>query len=535
MRQRNVLLVYPRFADNSFWNYRETCEAVGRRCPAPPLGLITMAALLPAAWTLRLVDCNAEPLTDADLAWADLVMTGGMFVQQRDTLDIIGRCRAARVPAVVGGPDATSSPHVYASADFQVLGEVEPVMADFVAAVDGGATAGRFEAIRYTTDVTTSPVPRFDLINLDHYLQMSVQFSRGCPFACEFCDIIELYGRNPRTKTPRQVLDELDALEALGWRGSVFVDDNLIGNKKAVKAFLPILADWLQARDYPFEFTTEASINLADDAELLALMRTANFFALFVGIESADAQTLAATRKKQNTGRDLAESVQRIYAAGMFVVAGFIVGFDAERGPVAPGSAALIEAAAIPICMIGLLWALPNTQLSRRLEREGRLAAGYEVNLAGAGDHCTTQGLNFVTLRPRRDILADCRDLIRETYRPERYFGRLRRMARRLDARAYRAAIPLRRDLYEVLRLTWRCVMVEREMRGEVWRTVVDCLRHNPRALRSALRITSLYLHFGPFARRVVAELDDRIARERADEPRAPAVSLGVSSPRGAG
>jgi len=529
MQRRNVLLVYPRFADNSFWNYRETCEAVGRRCPAPPLGLITMAALLPAAWTLRLVDCNAEPLTDTDLAWADLVMTGGMFVQQRDTLGIIARCRAARVPVVIGGPDATSSPHLYGDADFQVLGEVEPVMADFVAAVEGGATSGRFEATRYTTDVKTSPIPRFDLITFDHYLQMSVQFSRGCPFACEFCDIIELYGRVPRAKSPQQLLDELDALYRLGWRGHVdFVDDNLIGNKKAVKAFLPILADWLKARDYPFEFTTEASINLADDAELLALMRAANFFALFVGIESADAETLMATRKKQNTGRDLADSVQRIYAAGMFVVAGFIVGFDAERGPVAPGSAALIEAAAIPICMIGLLWALPNTQLSRRLAHEGRLSAGYEINAAEAGDHCT-QGLNFATLRPRRDILADCRDLIGETYRPARYFGRVRRMARMLDARAYRAAIPIRRDLYEALRLGWRCLVVEREVRGEVWRTVVDCLRHNPRALRAALRITSLYLHFGPFARRVVAELDGRIAQEAADELSAPAMPLHVS------
>src|SRR5215475_13758302 len=414
MQSRNVLLIYPRFVTGTFWNYRSTCEVVGRRCPAPPLGLITMAALLPPEWTLRLVDCNAEPLTDTHLAWADLVMTGGMFVQQRDTLAIIARCRAARVPVVVGGPDATSSPHLYAGADFQVLGEVEPVMADFVAAVEGGATGGRFEATRYTTDVTTSPIPRFDLIAFDHYLQMSVQLSRGCPFACEFCDIIELYGRVPRAKTPQQMLDELEALYRLGWRGHVdFVDDNLIGNKKAVKAFLPILADWLKARDDPFEFTTEASINLADDAELLRLMRAANFFALFVGIESADTETLIATRKKQNTRRDLAESVHRINAAGMFVLARFIVGFDAERGPVAPGSVALIEAAAIPICMIGLL--------------------------------------------------TDCRDLIAETYRSERYFGRLRRMVRRLDARAHRAAIPIRRDLYELLRLGWRCLMVERQ------------------------------------------------------------------------
>ncbi len=405
MRPRNVLLIYPRFVTDTFWNYRSTCEAVGRRCPAPPLGLITMAALLPKEWKVRLIDCNAEALTDDDLAWADLAMTGGMLVQQRETFAIIRRCHSRKLRVAVGGPDATSSPHLYCEADYLVLGEIEPILAQFVAAVDNEVTSGRFEAERFSTDIATAPIPRFDLLNFNHYIQISVQFSRGCPFVCEFCDIIELYGRVPRAKSGVQMLTELDALYAAGWRGHVdFVDDNLIGNKKALKVFLPQLTEWLKARNYPFEFSTEASLNLADDPELLALMRAANFFAVFVGIESADEATLIATRKKQNTRRDIAASVYRIYSAGIFVVAGFIVGFDSEEDSIADSTARLIEESAIPICMIGLLTALPNTQLARRLKREGRLFVDYELSAADDGDHCRRPGsqLHDAATSPRR-------------------------------------------------------------------------------------------------------------------------------------
>ena len=219
--------------------------------------------------------------------------------------------------------------------------------------------------------MTKSPIPRFDLLKFDDYLHIGVQFSRGCPFTCEFCDIIELYGRVPRAKTNAQMLAELDELYRLGYRGHVdFVDDNLIGNKKAVKAFLPELAKWLEARDYPFEFTTEASINLADDPELLKLMECANFVGVFVGIESPDTATLIAMRKKQNTRRSIAQSVHRIYAYGLFVTAGFIIGFDSETKSAAEAMIELIEEAAIPVCMVGLLYALPHTQLERRSKRK---------------------------------------------------------------------------------------------------------------------------------------------------------------------
>src|SRR6185436_811068 len=238
----------------------------------------------------------------------------------------------------------TSVAEGYRYADFQVIGEAEGIIDKFIAAWERGEREGVFEIEKFTVDVTKSPVPRFDLLNFDHYLHIGVQFSRGCPFTCEFCDIIELYGRVPRTKTTPQMLAELDRLYQLGYRGHVdFVDDNLIGNKKAVKAFLPYLAQWLEEHDYAFEFTTEASLNLADDTELLRLMNAANFFGVFVGIESPDPATLVAMRKKQNTRRNIAESVHRIYAAGMFVTAGFIVGFDNEKGAMSEPMIDLIE------------------------------------------------------------------------------------------------------------------------------------------------------------------------------------------------
>ncbi len=404
-RSCNVLMIYPRFGAGTFWNFGAACELFGAKYPTAPLGLITVAALLPAEWTIRLVDRNTENLADGDLEWADMVMTGGMLPQYFDTIEIIDLCRARDKPVVVGGPGVTSVPELYSKANFQVLGEAEGIIDKFIAAWDAGATEGVFEAEKFTIDVTKSPVPRFDLLKVEHYLYIGVQFSRGCPFTCEFCDIIELYGRVPRAKTIPQMLGELQTLYDLGYRGHVdFVDDNLIGNKKAVKEFLPQLKTWLDEHDYPFEFTTEASLNLADDAELLRRLNAANFIGVFMGIESPDTATLVAMRKKQNTRRNIAESIHTIYAAGLYVTAGFIIGFDSEQGSVADGIVELIEEAAIPVAMVGLLYALPNTQLTRRLAKEGRLHPDLLLDPAAGMDQCT-QGLNFDTLRPRHDIL----------------------------------------------------------------------------------------------------------------------------------
>src|ERR1044071_359989 len=276
-RPTRVLLVYPRFIAESFWAYKVSCEIVNARHPTSPLGLITIAAMLPQAWEFRLIDRNTEELPASELDWADLVLTGGMLVQQADALRVVDLAHAHGKVSMVGGPDVTSHPHVYEASAFRCYGEAESVIDDVVAAWEAGARSGVFEAEKFQADVTKSPIPRFDLLKFDHYLYVGVQFSRGCPFTCEFCDIIELYGRVPRTKTAPQMLAELDRLYELGYRGHVdFVDDNLIGNKKAVKAFLPHLAQWLKDKDYPFELSTEASLNLADDEELLSLMCDAN-------------------------------------------------------------------------------------------------------------------------------------------------------------------------------------------------------------------------------------------------------------------
>jgi radical SAM superfamily enzyme YgiQ (UPF0313 family) len=341
---------------------------------------------------------------------------------------------------------------------------------------------------------------------------MGVQFSRGCPFTCEFCDIIELYGRVPRTKTSPQMLAELEALYALGYRGHVdFVDDNLIGNKKAVRAFLPHLKAWQEAHDFPFDFSTEASINIADDRELLALMRECGFFALFVGIESPDPDTLAAMKKKQNTRRSLTESVQRIYDAGMFVTAGFILGFDSETGSVARPMADFIEEAAIPVAMVGLLYALPNTQLTRRLIAEHRLYEGHDVHAKTTADQCS--GLNFETARARREILEDYCQVLERIYDPVRFCARVERVIARLNwsrqPRRYHPGDMRRRHGIEAVQ---RLVNQAPEWRDLLWDTFVRCYRMNPRAVRQTVSLLAFFLHLGPYVGHIARETETAIA-----------------------
>lgn len=512
MTTPNVLMIFPRFNQNSFWSLQAACDVYGARCPAPPLGMITLAALLPGRWNIKLVNRNAEDLRPADLDWADMVMTGGMLPQRADSLSVIEFCQARGKPVVVGGPDAMSSPEVYEHADFLVIGEAEEIIAEFIEAWEGGARRGCFRAEKFKVDITKSPIPRFDLLDFSHYLYIGVQFSRGCPFNCEFCDIIELFGRMPRSKTGEQMIAELQALHDAGYRGHVdFVDDNLIGNKKALKKFLPVLEAWQKSAGYPFMFSTEASINLADDAELLDMMKRANFFAVFVGIESPDTETLIATRKKQNTRRSLADGVHKIYAAGMMVLAGFIIGFDTEKTRVAEGMIDCIEATSIPVCMIGLLTALPSTQLTRRLEKEGRSRPFSDLQ---GGDQCTA-GLNFTTLRPRRDILQDYKTVVEAVYRPAAYFERVRTFGRMLRRPGHgvtaRPAVSSR-DRTALLRLMWRMTVNRAGLAPHFWRTFIDIARHNPSALELVAIQMALYLHLGTFAKFVAKEMDRQIA-----------------------
>jgi hypothetical protein len=524
-----VLLVYPRFVRPSFWNLGAVCEITDKRYPASPLGLITVAALLPQSWQLRLIDRNVEQLKTEDFDWADLVLVTGMLPQQENALDIIRLAKANGKPVAVGGPDVTSSPHIYTEADFRVLGEAELVINDFVAAWEAGQRKGLFVAEKFKADVSQTPVPRFDLLNFANYLFIGVQYSRGCPFTCEFCDIIELYGRVPRNKTNAQMIAELTRLYDLGYRGHVdFVDDNFIGNKKAIKQFLPELIQWQRERGYPFEFSTEASINLADDEALMGLMREANFFAVFVGIESPDTNTLNAMKKKQNTRRSLSESVRKIYAHGMFVLAGFILGFDSEEGTIADGMVECIEDTSIPVCMIGLLYALPNTQLTRRLTKEGRLYAGHDLGLVDSkrgGDQCS-DGLNFDTRRPRQEILADFANVLEQVYAPKAYFARVREVGRCLRM-ADRGRPPSTQDYFRLAQTLWRISLKQPRIIPQVFLNLRDCLKTNPGALQSVMAMTVMYLHLGPFAYWLLGMVREQIAEidhgEWTAPPRVPA------------
>jgi len=397
-----ALLIYPAFPP-TFWSFEGVLRLVGRKALFPPLGLITVAAVLPRQWSFRLVDCNVRPPSEQDWAWAEIVMLSAMNVQKQDLLARIREAKSRGKPVAVGGPYATSLPEEIraAGADFLVLDEGEVTIPLFLAALARGETQGTFRA-DHKPDIGLSPTPRFDLLDFDAYDAVSLQYSRGCPFRCEFCDIIVLYGRRPRTKTPEQMLQELDRLRELGWRRGIFlVDDNFIANRRNVKSFLEALKLWQARQGYPYRFNTEASLDLATDPELLELMAECQFDAVFLGIETPDRESLVGAGKLQNLRDDPVAAVERIQEAGLRPMAGFIIGFDGEQPGAGGRITALAEQAAIPTVMFSMLQALPHTALWQRLEREQRL------RVSAAGDVNQTTLLNFIPTRPVEDIAQE--------------------------------------------------------------------------------------------------------------------------------
>jgi len=463
------LMIQPRFMASNFWNLSDSAATTGAKTVAPPLGLMTVAALLPAHWDIRLTDINVADLTDEDWNWADVICTGGMIPQQPGILAIIDRAQADEKYVVVGGPDPTSQPEVYERADARVLGEGEITVPMWLDAWRRGEPLGLFETAD-RPDVTLSPTPRFDLINFRDYLHVGIQISRGCPFNCEFCDIIELYGRVPRSKSIEQVLTELDRIADLGHRGWVDVsDDNFIGNKKFVKKLLVALEEWCRKRNYPFYFTTEASMNLADDDELLDMMRRVDFRYVFMGIESPDPDLLATTQKRMNSLKPIVQRIHHVYEHGIAITAGFIMGFDGEKPGTADALIDCIEETGINIAMVGLLVALPNTQLTRRLMSEGRMIDGNHQLLPPSNDRYrlessdtitvenTTGGLNFVTTRDRVDVYDDYRRIISTIYDPGVFMRRVMRTTRMLrpERRQKPSLGELRRNAVAFLRIAW--------------------------------------------------------------------------------
>jgi radical SAM superfamily enzyme YgiQ (UPF0313 family) len=360
-----VLLVYPEFPE-TYWSFRHALSFEGKKSAFPPLGLLTISAMLPKTWERRLVDLNLRPLKSADLAWADIVFASAMLIQKESLHQVVQMCKAHGKRIVIGGPYITTSSTDVPEADHIFVGEAETTLPEFLRDLEAGTLKRIYQAPERPS-LALTPVPDFQLASLNAYSAMSIQYSRGCPFQCEFCDIIEIYGRRPRTKTNEQMLAELEALYQAGWRGMVLVvDDNFIGNKPNVKQLLPVLAEWSEAHHHPFSFITEASVNLADDDELLEGMRRARFRRVFLGIETPVEESLKEAQKYQNTRHSLLESVRKIQNYGMEVMAGFIVGFDNDPEDIFERQIRFIRESAIPLAMVGLLNALPDTQLWRR-------------------------------------------------------------------------------------------------------------------------------------------------------------------------
>ena len=514
---KKCLLVYPRFSEFSYWNYSEVCELIDAKYPEPPLGLTTVAALLPQDWEIKLLDLNIEEMDESLIEWANIVMTGGMLPQQKGMLEIIDLAHLYGKPVAIGGPDPTSQPDIYKGADFLVLDEGEITIPPFLADLDSGVSNGVYRAENdEKPDVTKSPIPRFDLLKFDAYLTVGVQYSRGCPFNCEFCDIIELYGRVPRVKTNEQVLAELDALYNLGYRGAVdFVDDNFIGNKKNVKLLLPHVKEWCERTNYPFYFATEASMNLADDDELLELMKAVDFRTVFIGIETPEEELLALTQKKHNIRRSpLEDNVKKIYDYGMSVVAGFIIGFDNEKPGIADSMIKCIEDTGISIAMIGLLVALPNTQLTRRLAKEGRLFSDrIEVGDGSKGVDQGSAGLNFVPTRPRTEVLEDHIKVLSQVYSAKNYFGRVLRTCLDLNAHySFKSGVmSLRKYVVGFLRIT-RKLGIPKDTRKWYWKTLFTVLFKNIGAAKTAIDHMAMYIHLKKSTAFNVAILKNQIA-----------------------
>ncbi len=492
-----ALLINPLTPD-AYWTGRAALGFARRRALLPPLGLITVAGLLPSSWEVRLVDMNVEPLADSDLAAADVVLLTGMLVQRESLQEVLARCRALGVRTIVGGPYATALPGEFGAADHIVLGESEEIVRPLAAALErpGAARVWREER---KPDLSTAPVPRYDLLARGAYHQASLQFSRGCPFTCEFCDIVSLFGRTPRVKTPRQVVAELDAIHRTGFIGDVFfVDDNFIGNRKAVRAVLPAISSWRRRTGARLGFYTEASMDLADDPVLVDAMVDAGFGAVFLGIETPNPDALRETGKRQNLKGDPVSRVHALLSRGLDVWGGFIVGFDSDGPDIFDRMIDFVKRASIPYAMVGLLGAPPGTALWKRLKGEGRLREGAAFE---SGDQF---GLtNVINRLPAEQLLEGYHRVLEALYAPRGYFQRCRDNLSRWNAR--RAAA--RRVSWHELRSGMRALVAQGvcgSYRREYWRFLAWAAARHPRKLAGAIRLAAAGHHYITYTRDTV-------------------------------
>lgn len=481
-----ILLLYPPTPD-TFWSFKHVLRLVSKRSAFPPLGLLTVAAMLPKQWELRLVDMNVDRLRDEDLAWADYVFLSGMLVHREAIGGITVRCRRLGKPIVAGGPLFTTSHESFPEIPHFVLGEAEEIIPELVADLERGTLRPKYEAPRRPS-LAQVPVPRWDLLRFGAYATMAVQFSRGCPFNCEFCDIIVMNGRVPRTKTPAQLIAELEALRLRGWKDMVFVvDDNFIGNRAHTKALLRELIVWRERTRAKMGFLTEASVNLADDPELMDLMVRAGFKKVFVGIETPSSESLEECHKLQNQGRDLVAAVAQLQRAGLQVMGGFIIGFDNDSQDIFKRQFEFIQRSGVVTAMVGLLTALPQTRLYQRLLAEGRL-------LTGSSGNNTEATLNFRPRLNREFLINGYRDLMKRLYEPRVYYERIRTFLRNHQPTGPRLRLSWS-DLQAFLK-SFYVLGVRHPGRRAYWRFCAGTLLRRPQQFAQAMELAIMGHHF---------------------------------------
>ena len=502
-----VLLVYPE-TPLTFWSMKHAVEFIGKKSCEPPLGLITVAAMLPDEWSRRLVDTNVTDLSDDDIHWADLVFLSGMDLHRSSFVRIAERCKRLGAAVVGGGPYCTMHYEEIEYVDYFVLNEAEVTLPEFLMDYKAGHPKNVYTSDQYP-ELGLTPTPQWGLLDLQAYATMDIQYSRGCPFDCEFCSITAMLGHKPRCKDPSQFIDELESLYQHDWRGSVFVvDDNFIGNRRKLKEdLLPALTRWSRKRKYPFSFITEVSINLADDEALADAIFAAGFRMLFVGIETPVEASLSECGKKQNSGRDLIGAIKFLQRKGFDVSAGFIVGFDSDTDSVFDRQIAFIQESGITTAMVGLLTAENGTRLFQRLEQEGRITDVTSGN--------NTDGtLNFIPRLNARTLLEGYRRILRTIYSPKEYFRRVRTFLSEYKVAKIGPKNRNRRDMRVLLKAIWRIGIVG-PGRVHFWRLIVYVISRCPAAFPEAIRMAINGFHF----RKVMEELHVGSAAEQKLSP----------------
>ena len=486
-----VLLIYPRYPD-TFWSFRHALKVAGKKASFPPLGLLTVAAMLPDEWDKKLVDMNVKPLRDDDIKWADYVFISAMVVQRDSVADVIERCKRYNTIMVAGGPLFTAGYEYFSDVDHLVLDEAEITLPPFLEDLEKGC-AKHIYTSKERPDITKTPLPMWSLLDMKKYSSTNIQYSRGCPYNCDFCDIIILNGNVPRTKSKEQILAELDTLYNRGWRDGIFiVDDNFIGNKKKLKGeILPAMIEWQKARKYPSMLLTETSINLADDDELMDLMVEAGFDTVFIGIESPNEESLAECSKQQNRKRDLVASVKRIQNHGLQVQGGFILGFDNDPLSIFRSQINFIQKSGIVTAMVGLLNAPPETKLYQRLEKENRL---LEIStISGDNTDCT---MNFIPKMDRETLLNGYKSILATIYSPKEYYKRVKIFLKEYKPRRKKRLSQLQYwHVWALLRSVWFLGVVDRG-RLHYWRFMFSTLFKRPQHFPLSVSLAVYGFHF---------------------------------------